>query len=310
MEAEHIKQVRLFSRQVAQRIGALQDSYLSRGRPLGEARLLFEIGVEGRDVRDLRALLNLDSAYVSRLLRSLEAQGLVAVGQQADDGRVRRASLTARGRVEFDSYDQLSDELAESLLSPLGPAQRSRLIGAMAEVRDLLAVTPVEVEVVQPQEADARWCLDCYFKELAERFENGFDPHAGKTLSAAEMTPPNGFFLLARRDGQPIGCAALVRLDAETAEIKRMWTAPSARGQGVARRMLGELDKIARKAGYRKLRLDTNRALTEARALYRRQGFVETARYNDNPYADYWFEKELPANQGSGTGAQSPYSRR
>jgi GNAT superfamily N-acetyltransferase len=109
------------------------------------------------------------------------------------------------------------------------------------------------------------------------------------------MTPPNGFFLLARRDGQPIGCAALVRLDAETAEIKRMWTAPSARGQGVARQMLGELDKIARKAGYRKLRLDTNRALIEAHALYRRQGFVETGRYNDNPYAHYWFEKDLPA---------------
>jgi DNA-binding MarR family transcriptional regulator/predicted GNAT family N-acyltransferase len=295
MDTEHIKQVRLFSRQVTQRMGVLQDSYLSRGRPLGEARLLFEIGVDGCDVRDLRTLLNLDSAYVSRLLRSLEAQGLVKVEQQAGDARVRRATLTAKGRIEFDSYDRLSDELAESLLSPLNPAQRSRLIAAMAEIRNLLAVAPVEIVVVPPQEAEARWCLDHYFEELAVRFENGFDPHAGKTLSDAEMTPPNGFFLLARRDGQPIGCAALVRLDAETAEIKRMWTAPSARGQGVARRMLGELDKVARKKGYRKLRLDTNRALTEAHALYRRQGFVETARYNDNPYAHYWFEKDLRA---------------
>jgi DNA-binding MarR family transcriptional regulator/GNAT superfamily N-acetyltransferase len=295
MDTEHIKQVRLFSRQVTQRMGVLQDSYLSRGRPLGEARLLFEIGVGGCDVRDLRALLNLDSAYASRLLRSLEAQGLVKVEPQAGDARVRRATLTAKGRIEFDSYDRLSDELAESLLSPLNSAQRSRLIAAMAEIRDLLAVTPVEIMVVPPHEVEARWCLDRYFEELAVRFENGFDPHAGKALSDAEMTPPNGFFLLARRDGQPIGCAALVRLDAETAEIKRMWTAPSARGQGVARRMLGELDKVARKAGYRKLRLDTNRALTEAHALYRRQGFVETARYNDNPYAHYWFEKDLPA---------------
>lgn len=294
MDTEHIKQVRLFSRQVTQRMGVLQDSYLSRGRPLGEARLLFEIGVGGCDVRDLRALLNLDSAYASRLLRSLEAQGLVTVEQQAGDARVRRATLTAKGRIEFDSYDRLSDELAESLLSPLNSTQRSRLIAAMIEIRNLLAVAPIEIKVVPPQEADARWCLDRYFEELAARFENGFDPHAGKTLSDAEMTPPNGFFLLARRDGQPIGCAALVRLDAETAEIKRMWTAPSARGQGVARQMLGELDEIARKAGYRKLRLDTNRALTEAHALYRRQGFAEIARYNDNPYAHYWFEKNLP----------------
>jgi ribosomal protein S18 acetylase RimI-like enzyme len=72
-----------------------------------------------------------------------------------------------------------------------------------------------------------------------------------------------------------------------------MWTAPAARGQGVARRMLGELEKLARKAGYRKIFLDTNRSLTEAQKLYRRQGFVETARYNDNPYADFWFEKDL-----------------
>lgn len=295
MNSEHIRQVRSFSRQVTQRIGALQDSYLSRGRPLGEARLLFEIGTEGCDVRDLRSLLGLDSAYISRLLRSLEAQELVTVSQQAGDARVRRAVLTAKGRAEFDSYDRLSNELAGSLLSPLNMAQRSRLVAAMAEVCDLLAVAPVEVSIVPPQEADARWCLERYFEELAERFKNGFDPSAGKGLPDSEMTPPNGFFLVARRDGEPIGCAALVRLDAEAAEIKRMWTAPSARGQGIARRMMGELEKIAAQAAYRKLRLDTNSALAEARALYLRQGFFETERYNDNPYADYWFEKDLPA---------------
>ncbi|WP_378222225.1 bifunctional helix-turn-helix transcriptional regulator/GNAT family N-acetyltransferase [Aquamicrobium soli] len=293
MDREHVTKVRLFSRQVTQRIGVLQESYLSRGRPLGEARLLFEIGVDGREVRDLRSALNLDSAYLSRLLRSLEAQGLVTVEQQAGDGRVRRATLTAKGRIEFDSYDRLSDELAQSLLSPLTPAQRSRLIAAMDEVRNLLAVAPIEIAVVPPQEPDARWCLDRYFEELAQRFESGFDRALGKSPSDAEMTPPAGFFLVARSDGAPVGCAALVRLSAETMEIKRMWTAPLARGRGVARRMLGELERLAREAGCRKILLDTNRSLTEAQTLYRRQGFVETARYNDNPYADFWFEKDL-----------------
>ncbi len=294
MDRDHVRQVRLFSRQVMQRIGVLQDSYLSRGRPLGEARLLFEIGVDGREVRDLRSLLNLDSAYLSRLLRSLEAQGLVTVEQQqTGDGRMRRATLTAMGRVEFDSYDRLSDELAQSLLSPLTPVQRSRLIAAMDEVRNLLAVAPIEIAVVSPQEPDARWCLDRYFEELAQRFENGFDRALGKPPSDAEMTPPAGFFLVARSDGTPVGCAALVRLAAEAVEIKRMWSAPAARGRGVARRMLGELERLAREAGYRKIFLDTNRSLTEAQTLYRRQGFVETARYNDNPYADFWFEKDL-----------------
>lgn len=295
MTSEHIKQVRLFNRLVTQRVGALQDSYLSRGRPLGEARLVYEVGTEGRDVRDLRTLLNLDSAYLSRLLRSLEAQDLITVEKQTGDARVRRAVLTAKGRAEFASYDARSDELAGSILEPLDAEQRSRLIAAMTEVRTLLDITVSEIEIVPPNHKDARWCLDQYFLELAERFENGFDQTLGKNLSDAEMTPPAGFFLLARSGDKPIGCAALVRLDATAAEIKRMWISPSSRGQGVARRLLVELDRIAKKAGFKKLRLDTNRALTEAQALYRRQGFVETERYNDNPYADFWFEKNLAA---------------
>ena len=151
----------------------------------------------------------------------------------------------------------------------------------------------IEIAVVPPQDEDARRCLDSYFAELQARFEAGFDRTPGKDLADAEMTPPAGCFLLARDGGRPIGCAALVRLDAGAAEIKRMWTAPEARGRGVARRMLAELEKTARRAGYGRLFLDTNRALTEAQALYRSLGFVETARYNDNPYADFWFEKDL-----------------
>ncbi len=163
----------------------------------------------------------------------------------------------------------------------------------MSPERGLPAAPPIAIAVVPPQGEDARRCLDSYFRELQARFENGFDRSLGRDIPDAEMTPPAGYFLLARSDGKPVGCAALVRLDAQAAEIKRMWTAPSARGRGVARRMLCELERLAREAGYRKLFLDTNRALSEAQALYRRQGFVETARYNDNPYADFWFEKAL-----------------
>lgn len=295
MDADQVNQVRRFSRQVTQRLGALQDSYLSRGRPLGEVRLLFEIGPEGREVRDLRTLLDLDSAYLSRLLRSLEAQELVQLTQQDGDARVRRAELTDKGRAEFDRYDGLSDEAASSILSPLDDIQRSRLVAAMDEVRRLLGAGAIEFMVVPPQEKEARWCLENYFRELQARFDHGFDQTLGKNLSDAEMTPPAGYFLIARSNEMPIACAALVRLDPSAMEIKRMWTAPSARGRGVARRMLAELERLACEAGYRKIVLDTNRALVEAQALYRRCGFVETARYNDNPYADFWFEKDLAA---------------
>src|SRR2546423_13180671 len=109
MDARQVQQVRRFNRLVTQRVGALEESYLRRGRPLGEARLIFETGTHGATVRTLRNKLGLDSGYLSRLLRSLEAQGLILVHKQAGDGRLRRVSLTPEGCAEFATYDGLSD---------------------------------------------------------------------------------------------------------------------------------------------------------------------------------------------------------
>src|SRR5258708_38824717 len=91
MGVEMISHVRRFNRTVTQRMGALNDRFLARDRSLGEARLLWEIGTEGRDVRSLRTQLELDSGYLSRLLRSLEAAGLVTVGPKESARRVRGA---------------------------------------------------------------------------------------------------------------------------------------------------------------------------------------------------------------------------
>ena len=72
-----------------------------------------------------------------------------------------------------------------------------------------------------------------------------------------------------------------------------MWTAPATRGIGVARRIIATIEATARGAGMKTLRLDTNRALKEAHALYRKLGFQEIARFNDNPYAHHWFQRRL-----------------
>src|SRR5689334_19592534 len=100
MDGGMIAQVRSFNRSVTQRVGALSEGFLARGRPLGQARLLWEIGPDGCDLRALRSRLDLDSGYLSRLLRSLEAAGLVTVGRSDADGRVRTARLTRRGLAE------------------------------------------------------------------------------------------------------------------------------------------------------------------------------------------------------------------
>jgi DNA-binding MarR family transcriptional regulator/GNAT superfamily N-acetyltransferase len=293
MEKDQLQQVRRFNRLVAQRVGAREANYLSRGRPLGEARLIFETGGDGVDVRALRLKLGLDSGYLSRLLQSLERQGLIAVKRGIGDGRRRRVSLTREGRVERAAYDRLSDRLAASMLKPLDAAQRSRLMAAMAEVERLIRAASVKIAGEAPDSADARSCLSEYFRELGARFEGGFHHEKEGLADAAEMALPTGVFVLARLDGEAVGCGGLKRIDEATGEIKRVWTAPKARGMGVARRMLRTLEAAARDMGLKRLRLDTNRALKEAHALYRKEGYREIARFNDNPYAHHWFEKRL-----------------
>lgn len=301
MLEEHIRQVRAFNRRVTQRVGVLEDSYLSRGRPIGEARLIAEIGAAGEDGIELRALrerLGLDSRYLSRLLRSLERQGLAAT-LPAEDGRVRRAALTGAGRAERAVYDRLSDSLAASLLSPLSAEEQDRLVGAMGQVERLLKTASIEIRPEPPDSKAARLCLSGYFGELAQRFDGGFDPARSISASAAELTPPDGVFLVAWLDGAPAGCAALKLGAADgVGELKRMWTAPEARGLGIARRLLAALEARAREAGLTRLHLETNRTLKEAQALYRRAGYQEVAPFNDEPYAHHWFEKRLGDHEG------------
>jgi len=139
---------------------------------------------------------------------------------------------------------------------------------------------------------DAVRCLSGYFDEIDRRFATGFAPEAGGAAEDAGFAPPTGDFLIARKSGEPIGCGGVAFRDG-FAEIKRMWVSEDARGAGVGHEILLGLEKIARDAGFSCIRLDSNRSLTEAHKLYRRSGYAEIDRYNDNPYAEIWFEKTL-----------------
>lgn len=288
-----IQRVRSFNRIVAQRIGALNDQFLGRDRPYGESRMLWEIGPDGAEVRDLRARLGLDSGYTSRVLRALEKARLIKMDVSGNDGRVRRVRLTAAGRRERAELDRRSDELAASLLEPLSPTERDSLVKAMGEIERLLQASLVEFAIEDPSSKDARWCLHQYFSELNGRFDAGFDPTRGISADPPELVAPRGAFVIARLRGRAIGCGALKYHGRAPAELKRMWLAPEVRGLGLGRRLLGELERIARAAGVRIVRLETNRSLKEAIALYRSSGYREVAAFNDEPYAQHWFEKRL-----------------
>jgi DNA-binding MarR family transcriptional regulator len=294
MDEGMVAQVRRFNRAVTQRVGALDSSYLRSGRPLGEARVLWEIGEEGCEVRALRARLGLDSGHASRLLRSLEEAGVVEVAAGTADRRVRTARLTPAGLAERAELGRRSDELARSILEPLSEGERKRLVAAMREVERLLTAALVEVREVDPVHPDAKHCLRAYFAELDRRSDTPFDPATGSTAEPHELRPPAGVLLVAYLRGAPIGCGALKHYPDAPSDIKRMWVAEPARGLGIGRRLLAELEARAAAHGDRSVRLETNRALTEAIALYRSAGYVEVPPFNDEPFAHHWFEKRFP----------------
>ena len=288
-----VEQVRAFNRIVTERLGALDEHYLGRGRPLGASRMLWEIGPGGTDVRELRGRLGLDSGYASRLLRSLEAEGLVAVESSPDDGRVRRARLTSAGAAERSELDRMSDELAMSMLEPLDEHRRAQLVTSMREVERLLLASLIAIASEDPATDDARWCIEQYFAELGERFEDGFDPAISIAAPIDELKPPTGLLLVAHLRQRPVGCGALKIRPGRPVELKRMWVAPEVRGLGLGRRLLRELERHAASAGADTVRLETNRSLTEAIALYRKHGYREVEAFNSEAYAHHWFEKRL-----------------
>ena len=204
-----VDQVRRFNRAVTQRVGALNERFLARSRPLGEARVLWEIGAEGCEVRSLRSRLGLDSGHASRLLRALEADGLVRVEPSPSDRRIRIARLTPTGLSERALLDKRSDELAASILAPLDPGQRDELVAAMRTVQRLLMTAVIEIRTVDPTDRDAVRCVRAYFAELDRRSESGFDPGAGISAEPHELVPPAGRFLIAYLRGEPAGCGAV-----------------------------------------------------------------------------------------------------
>ncbi|NPV24721.1 bifunctional helix-turn-helix transcriptional regulator/GNAT family N-acetyltransferase [Bradyrhizobium aeschynomenes] len=286
-----VARVRRFNRAVTSEVGALDTSFLGRGRPLGAARVLNAIGHGRSDLAELRDYLALDSGLMSRLLRSLEEEGLVTTKPHSDDARRRIAKLTAAGRREFEAYETLSNAQAQSMIARHG--QPDTLLAAMDMVAAALGRDRIAIEEVDPRGEPARYCLNEYYAELSRRFSRGYDVALSRDPDALDMMAPRGAFFVALSDGLPLGCVGLKGTGRDEAEIKRLWAAPAARGLGLGRRLMDAAENAARRLSITRLRLDTNSALAEAQQLYRKTGWTEIERFNDDPYPDLFFEKRL-----------------
>jgi DNA-binding MarR family transcriptional regulator/GNAT superfamily N-acetyltransferase len=291
MSFDPISRVRRFNRAVTSEVGALDESFLGRGRPLGAARVLNAVGHGLQDVAAVRDYLGLDSGLMSRLLRNLEDEGLIRTVPDPADARRRKVGLTQAGQVEFLAYEDLSDAQAEAILARHSDPED--LLRAMDLV--VLSLKRDQIVLVEsdPRHVDALYCLREYYGELASRFEKGFDVSLSRDPDVSDMIRPRGAFLVAMLDGLPLGCVGLKGHGSAIAEIKRLWVAPSARGLGLARRLMTMVESIARDLGIDLLRLDTNSALPEAAALYRKSGWRQIDRFNDDPYPDMFFEKRI-----------------
>jgi len=285
--------LRRFNRAWTQRVGVLDEAFLGSGRPLGPARLLFEIGPDGAGVLALRQRLGLDSGYLSRLLGRLVDEGLVEVLPDPSDRRRRLATLTARGRREWQELEDRSERMARDLVAPLSESQRARLDDALATAELLVRAATVELAAVPADSPEAVAAVSSYVAELDRRFPGGFDPGDALTADADALAPPYGTFVLARSADEVVACGGVQRIGDATAELKRMWVHPDWRGAGLGSRLLRHLEDEAARAGHRTVRLDTNGSLAEAIAMYGRAGYRPIERYNDNPYAQAWFEKAL-----------------
>lgn len=162
-----------------------------------------------------------------------------------------------------------------------------------------LKADDIELVIRTPDCADAKWCMDQYVEELDRTWPTGFDPKRSNPAPKDDLIPPKGYIVVALKGDQPVGCGILRLKDENTGEIKRMWTSADVRRRGVGRMILRKLEDLALEAGLTTLHLETNENAIEARGLYDAEGYKSVEPFNDEYYANFWYEKKFAAAQPS-----------
>jgi DNA-binding MarR family transcriptional regulator len=287
-----IARLRRFNRVVTREIGALDTSYLGRGRPLGVARVLHLVRPNGTDVAEIRQRLGLDTGLLSRTLRSLATEGLIRLETDPSDRRRRIVHLTPAGQAEWQVYENLGHAKAQHVLDRASPRQQA-VIDAMDLIATVMLRDEIEIRDADPDEAAAIHCLQAYYLVLQTKVPGITSGMVTLPLSdAPKYRPPLGAFLIAWSDDLPIGTVSLRPFEPGIAEIKRLWVDPIARGQGLGLRLMRAIEARARDMGFARANLDSNTVLSDAISLYRSDGWTEIAPYTSAP-ANIWMTKRL-----------------
>ncbi len=271
--------VRRFNRFYTRRIGALSAGFVGSPYPLPQARLIYELGRRRRcTATELRAELELDAGYLSRMLGSLGRRGLVRAERSPEDARARLLTLTARGREAFALLDRRSRDEVSAMLRRIAAPDRDRLVDAMRAVQLLLTdPKPSEALLRAHAPGDLGWVVQVHGELYAREYGWGarFEALVAEIVArfVADFDPRRSRCWIAELDGARVGSVFVVPASRRVAQLRLLLVDPRARGRGLGTRLVQEAIEFARTCGYRRLVLWTQSNLAAARAIYRARGF-------------------------------------
>ncbi len=273
--------VRGFNRFYTNVIGLLRGKYLDTPYSLTEARLLFELAQrDASEVTDLRRTVDIDPGYLSRILARFESDGLISRQRSAADGRRQVIRLMDGGREVIAGLDARSAEQTRVMLATVRDDDRRRLLDAMRVITDVLSESPQPRGYLlrAPQPGDMGWVVQRHGALYAEEFgwDEAFEALVARIVAdyVDGRDPDREAAWIAEVDGTPAGCAFCVRKDDTTAQLRMLLVEPWARGLGIGSRLVEEVLRFARRAGYSDITLWTNDVLVDARRIYQRAGFT------------------------------------
>ena len=273
--------VRAFNRFYTNLIGLLRGKYLDTPYSLTEARVLFELAQrDASEVTDLRRTVDIDAGYLSRILARFSSDGLITRQRSAADGRRQVITLTGDGRSVVAGLDARSAAQTRDMLATVHDDDRHRLLNAMHVITDVLAEAPPPRGYVMraPQAGDMGWVVQRHGAMYAEEFgwDETFEALVARLVAdyVDHRDPDREAAWIAEVDGTPAGCVFCMRKDDRTAQLRMLLVEPWARGLGIGSRLVEEVLRFARRAGYSDISLWTNDVLVGARRIYQRAGFT------------------------------------
>jgi DNA-binding MarR family transcriptional regulator/GNAT superfamily N-acetyltransferase len=285
-----IAAVRQFNRAYTQRIGVLDEGFLDTPFSLTQGRVLYELAEEaGVTAKDIADKLALDPGYLSRMLRAFQQYGLIESRRGTGDGRRKALSLTPAGRAAFAPLDRNAKTGVARMLVPLTPAHQQALTAAMGRIIALLDTAPeAPIEPRPHGPGDIGWIVERHGALYAEEY--GWNAEFEAMVAEIGAAFLHGFdprreaCWIAERDGERLGSIALARRSDAVAQLRLLLVEPAARGHGLGVRLVSECLDFARRAGYRRIMLETYSVLTAARRIYADVGFELIEEHAERAY--------------------------